>query len=523
MTRRLSVWLAGAAVLAAVLVLVGCAVSTSVVPVAAAKHPAYTAGTACDASGCHDTYKHKAPYTGECQNCHTLGTWKPAAYAHQDTTFDNGMHPLVGCAMCHTEGEALPSGGCLTCHDAPHGGSKTCTSCHTTTAWGMRKPLPAKHVSRLGGHSKLVCFDCHTTKTPVSPRTCVDCHGTNHSGQRACQDCHDPSTGWQPKPGWSHDRFFKIVGQHAKLECTQCHTGGRFAGTPKVCVGCHGKQHGGLTDCASCHTPSASAGFKYTTFKHASTGFPLTGKHTKVGCMGSDGVQCHYNGRFAQVRGNGSHRCVDCHGTQHGGLIDCASCHTTAGFSSATFRHQTVFPLVGNHTVPPRVCSDCHVSGEFVGLNTACASCHAGPHGVQYTDCAVCHTPADTTLKFKAINRPYPAHPVPLGTGLNEHGTMACTLCHRTPDLSVQKACVDCHSATIPHVGPTGCARCHVPTQWSDMRDFTHPQINGFGVTGPHHYLDFGPYPAGCIGCHPGTATTPDFTSYSCTAAGCHQ
>ena len=26
-----------------------------------------------------------------------LEKWKPAKYSHIDTSFDNGMHPLIGC------------------------------------------------------------------------------------------------------------------------------------------------------------------------------------------------------------------------------------------------------------------------------------------------------------------------------------------------------------------------------------------------------------------------------------------
>jgi hypothetical protein len=64
---------------------------------------------------------------------------------------------------------------------------------------------------------------------------------------------------------------------------------------------------------------------------------------------------------------------------------------------------------------------------------------------------------------------------------------------------------------------------CHQPTAWADAH-FTHPIIPNFDNTAPsgHDYTDFGGYPTGCAECHTNGAT-PDFTTYSCTAAGCHQ
>lgn len=565
MARKLTVWIGGLALLLAVAGLVGCAVSTSVLP-SVSKHPGYTAGTACDATGCHDTYKHQEPYLGPCQDCHTLERWKPAVYSHKDTSFDNGMHTIIGCAMCHTEGEPLPSAKCTACHDpAPHAGSTTCVDCHTTTAWGLRKPLPDNHVSLLGGHKKLECFDCHTAK-PVKdkPRACVDCHGTNHGGLRNCQDCHAPATGWEPKDGWSHDPFFKITGQHKKLDCTQCHTNGRFAGTPKVCVGCHGKKHGGLTNCASCHT---TAGFKPSTFRHSSV-FALTGRHAKLDC-----TKCHTTrGAYARVVGGGSHRCVDCHGSRHGGLTNCANCHTTAGFENATFKHATVFPLTGRHA--ELACSKCHTGGEFVVKGTHCVDCHGVQHG-GLRDCADCHTTAgfsnahfthprsfpltgahdgpscgachETALKFLPAPNP---NCVTCHAGVSPHGagvtqckdchtpttwsnvsvtvhpyhTMGtpprpCATCHPGNDFSAPVPCSNCHTA--PHVVPTNCRSCHVPSgPWSAV-NFSHQQIDGFGQTNVHASTDFGPYPAGCANCHT-TGTIPNFGTYSCTAAGCH-
>jgi hypothetical protein len=521
--RRLAVWLIGSALLATVVFLVGCAVSTTVTPIVAAKHVAFPAGQACDASGCHTpqyfhpTFTHKEPYLGPCQTCHNLVDWKQVTYKHKDATFDNGMHPLIGCAMCHTEGQPLPTGGCGTCHDAPHGGWTSCGSCHTTVAWRLFKPLPANHLSLAGGHSKLVCTDCHkTAKEPAVPRQCVDCHGTNHGGLRNCQDCHNPARGWKPNPNFNHSSFFKLVGFHRTLECGQCHKNGKFAGTPRVCVGCHGKQHGGLTDCASCHNTTA---FIPSTFEHSSV-FALTGQHAKLDCS-----RCHPKDQFARVIGGGSHRCVACHGTQHGGLSDCARCHTTAGFERTTFKHSSVFPLIGQHAVlaAQEKCFKCHPDNRFaVVAGTHCVDCHGAdsPHGAGITQCQTCHTP----FGFNLVITPFAGHPIPLA---GHHAGPSCTDCHTSLVFSnPTRACSACHVSgpavvVIPHVGPTDCLSCHWPTTWSDTH-FTHPVIQNFdpSLPSPHDSTAFGPYPAGCANCHPGTGGNPDFTSFSC--AECH-
>jgi hypothetical protein len=82
--------------------------------------------------------------------------------------------------------------------------------------------------------------------------------------------------------------------------------------------------------------------------------------------------------------------------------------------------------------------------------------------------------------------------------------------------------CQGCHLADLPHVGPTACGDCHTPLGWSNLSNFTHP-APPFVVTLPlaHNWTDFGSYPGGCIGCHPGVdATHPNFPSYSCST--CH-
>src|SRR5581483_11747919 len=54
-----------------------------------------------------------------------------------------------------------------------------------------------------------------------------------------CDSCHTTAT-WQ---GAKFDHAvvtkFALTGAHATVACSSCHVGGRFAGTPQVCSGCH--------------------------------------------------------------------------------------------------------------------------------------------------------------------------------------------------------------------------------------------------------------------------------------------
>jgi len=521
--RRLAVWLVGSALIAASSWLVGCAVTATLAPVVPVTHPSYTPGTACDAANCHDQYRHKEPYTGPCETCHNLVNWKQVKYKHKDGSFDQGMHPIVGCATCHTEGEALPSPACSACHDAPHKGLQTCQTCHNPLAWHFFNALPEGHVPLNGGHSKLVCLDCHTAKTtPVPARTCVNCHGTNHGGLTQCYKCHTPAGNWKPKPGWDHSDFFKLIGKHLALynagKCASCHADDRFAGTPRVCVGCHGPHHGGLTNCAACHTPTRSS-FKPATFRHSSV-FALTGAHAKLKC-----TTCHPKKVFASAHAfgrtiNHAHpTCGQCHLPHHGGLTQCGDCHTTAGFSHTTFKHSTVFVLIGAHKTlyDNGHCSACHPGNQYaVAPGTHCVDCHGSdsPHGssVDHFNCSDCHTPAGANGFHSLL--PFNDHPV----ALNAHHAANCGDCHISLHFDATlRPCVDCHAADVPHVGPSNCISCHTPTVWFDTH-FIHPVIQGYPNTSPPHTsLDFGPYPSGCEGCHPG----PDFTSHTCTT--CHQ
>jgi hypothetical protein len=455
----------------AALALAGCTALAASVPMP--KHSPYPKSQTC--AECHAKDKtHLPPYTGACDKCHGLTSWKTVIYSHAGDDFNQGRHGTLGCSRCHTEGSPPPSPKCGSCHIPPHGGWTNCVACHVPLTWLIRRPVPTKHLSLAGGHSNLVCFDCHKqAKTPSTPRTCVSCHGTKHGGLTNCAQCHDPKNGWKPG-SFNHDVFFHITGRHTRLTCTQCHPRGRFAGTPAYCSGCHGSKHGGLTKCARCHTTSR---FRPSTFRH-STVFRLSpGPHARLRCS-----RCHYRLQYAKVKGR---TCVACHGRVHG-FTTCTPCHSSTGVVIRV-DHDRFFPLTGRHAA--LACVTCHGSPFKRSLGTHCVDCHGVKHGNQ-TLCGSCHTTSAFT-PAKAITHP---SPINLGT---QHRTRACTLCHPTLTFNAAtRPCRDCHTA--PHVGPTDCLRCHRPTVWSEVH-FTHP-----GLANGH-----GPADGLCTDCHAGG----DFTN----------
>ncbi len=448
----------------------------------------------CKAVG-HD-FKHRVPYTGSCESCHSTVSWQDLHYRHLDADFNRSLHAVVGCSRCHTEGQLSPSPACQSCHAkrSPHkSGPIACGGCHSVVAWVLLRPLPVGHLSLAGGHERLSCLDCHkVARAAGAPaRRCVDCHGTHHGGLTSCERCHEPGRGWKPLPGFDHAAFFPLVGRHRAVACASCHPANRFAGTPRSCSGCHTVVHIGLTKCEQCHTP---AGFVPSTFNHSAS-FKITGRHGALTCS-----RCHLNGRYDGT----PTRCVGCHGTKHGRLTACEKCHTTSGFRPSTFVHSSVFTLQGAHA--KLACTKCHPNYKYAsnigGGGTACADCHGGPHGPGYTSCSSCHS-TTAWLPTKAITHPgY----IQLGT---EHQARSCRLCHPTLVFSAPtRPCETsgCHAATIPHVGPTDCLRCHRPTRWAELH-FTHPELTMHQGTNLNQQ---------CLWCHPGR----DYTKFDCKT--CH-
>jgi nitrate/TMAO reductase-like tetraheme cytochrome c subunit len=288
----------------------------------------------CAAKGCHPLSSIKDPLTWDamsfshkqhagheilCIDCHSQ-------VVHRSVPGRPFLDPktMAFCLRCH-DGKKAPS-GCETCHRAPHVARGRCTDCHQLASWKSTFKHP---VTLAKPHQALACEKCHTMATATAmgfPDGCVACHADRHKNNTTlCAKCHR-TTAWRPST-------FK----HPGTGCTDCHK----------------RPHADRGPCLRCHTTSSWA-------NHFAHPIPLGGVHASFPCE-----RCHVNGLSAPGKG-----CSSCHGSQHGGLTNCASCHTTSSWIPSTFHH----PAAGDHSASSFACSACHPNG-FASYN---CTCHGG-------------------------------------------------------------------------------------------------------------------------------------------------
>lgn len=402
----------------------------------------------------------------ECSDCHPEHNGAEAPLTVMDTA--NFPHDAVGYSLeghaNHAEGSAFT---CADCHqgDITRFDVVECETCHQdldagftqfhTAAFGLAclgchdgidtygaDFDHALYFPLEGEHNSEACGGCHEnarTKADFqrAPRECFECHKDDdeHNGEfgQDCAVCHTP-VDWE-KATFDHALSgFPLEGEHAEVECENCHRDDVYAGTPAECYACHeqdDEHHGEFgTDCAACHTP---VDWEQVSFDHAQSNFPLEGEHAEVECE-----KCHRDDVYAGT----PTECYACHeqDDEHNGEFgsDCAACHTPVDWEGATFDHSlSAFPLTGAHINVE--CTDCHQGGIYAGTPQECLSCHEEPAyhaGAFGTQCADCHsTSAWSPAEY---NQP---HTFPLNHG--ESGRVSCDTCH--PDNFNTYTCYGCH------------------------------------------------------------------------------
>lgn len=454
------------------------------------------------------------------------------------------------------------------------------------------------------------CTSCHPAGGQLSQGTCLSCHvelqvkagkglhGLIPDDKRDCESCHREHQGadahlidWGAggEKGFNHQRTgWTLKGAHAKEKCVACHEKRRIVrqsvlnllekrpatrlGLSTGCPDCHFDEHRGQlqADCDYCHTEKEWK--PAPKFGHASTAYPLQGKHKQVKCGA-----CHPQGSDPEAHGFPApksetylrmapveHRtCLDCHKDVHEGRfgLRCQSCHTVAGWSllrtvtkEREFHERTKFPLRGAHHDVD--CVACH--GPFPGQKATfkglafetCAACHADAHVGQFTavggklpDCSACHSelgfsPPQYGLKEHAQTR-YPLE--------GAHQVVPCGACHEQSTAvreKVSKAllvslkrkkreaffssavfdyskpldrCESCHDDV--HEGQfkdTTCDTCHQFSSFLTVR-FDHQKDSRFPLKGAHQKV-------ACDKCH--LATQPKgpvrFKLLEVACRGCH-
>jgi len=542
------------------------------------------------------------------------------------TTFDHRRagwalaqkHAEATCEDCHTDQFQVPGvkdlsvrktgqgytgldTTCTNCHEDIHRGAlrRTCTACHDAGSWtvtpGFNHDTTAYALT--DKHAEVKCDKCHLDArlsprsdgkghlvpvySPVPFASCADCHADPHNGGLGpkCADCHS-TRGFAviDKTRFDHDRTaYPLRGRHVTTACASCHKDFSTPAQKKpvfaACTDCHQDAHNGTAtlagkpvDCASCHSVNGFATSTYTTASHASTSYPLEGKHLTVKC-----ALCHTRSTAtAAAKTLGSARvlirptfarCLDCHTDDHGGQLkasasqgECTGCHRVTGWTPSTFdsaaHARTKLPLDGRHQEVD--CVACHGVGRpglppitasaalgkakfrFQLAEIDCAACHLDPHAgrfasggarAQAAGCPTCHTtrlfrPSTTTVSAHAL------FDFPLE---GAHRATACSACHeelkrvaaKQPESSLllggahfgalqfeaTRECADCHKT--PHGDQFaawdargGCAACHTADAFVPAAEFNHDTDASFPLKGAHETVP-------CAQCHVRDAAAP--------------
>lgn len=343
----------------------------------------------------------------ECRNCHPehqgaeapLTVMQGGEFPHELLGFSLSGHRLTvqgepfTCGDCHHDDiSTFASDACDACHrqmDAVFAQAHllsfgtACLDCHDgVDVFGERFSHNVSRFRLTGGHQEVECVLCHVDVRnlddfKVAPQECYACHRTDDPHElrfgEECGECHTPD-GWEGATFDHNLSAFKLVGEHAGVNCEECHQNNVFQGTPTECYACHRQddEHGGRfgTDCAACHNPFD---WEDAAFDHNLSDFPLDGAHVNVLCE-----DCHASDQFSGL----STQCVACHEDPvfHAGALgaNCQECHNTSVWVPAQFNV--------SHPEP-------RVDEEGTGINhgrTTCRTCH--PSTVREFTCLECHS-----------------------------------------------------------------------------------------------------------------------------------
>ena len=342
------------------------------------QRPFEYANTPTDCGTCHArTFEQTtnpshvaAGFSRRCEDCHRLTAmdWRTSAFNH--ATFPlRGAHTRLLCAQCHGSGFRGTARECVGCHradydrttDPNHVRSRyplQCDSCHQESAWrpatGIDHALTAFPLT--GAHERVECARCHVgNRFAGTPKDCYSCHQSDqarvqnpsHSAfPRECEACHGTSA-WRPASFDHNQSRFPLTGAHRGVGCERCHGGGRYAGTPRDCNGCHADDYG--------RTGNPN---------HASSGFPRTCQD----CHSTNAwrpANFNHDGAFFPIN-SGKHRgkwssCGDCHvNSGNFRVFECIRCHEHSNKREVDDKHRGV----SGYSYTSAACYRCHPQGR---------------------------------------------------------------------------------------------------------------------------------------------------------------
>ena len=231
----------------------------------------------------HDTHNGEfaARDDGECVLCHDEHGFAPTLFGvelHATTGFAlDGRHVAVPCSGCH--GDAHPrvdlrvtKQACADCHANPHGDQFTaemrdggCAHCHSALGWHAPN-IDHSTWPLTGSHALAACSACHNPNEADRlagrgasyrgvPRDCEGCHADVHLGQfrlseplRDCTHCHGTTSFKLPRFDHVQLAGYPLEGEHAALECAQCHAPATLRNGAQAV-----RYRLGYRRCADCH------------------------------------------------------------------------------------------------------------------------------------------------------------------------------------------------------------------------------------------------------------------------------
>jgi nitrate/TMAO reductase-like tetraheme cytochrome c subunit len=561
------------------------------------------AGAPVSAAQRETTRSPHGPLAVPCENCHTAAGWRPIRavpeFDHNKTKYPlRGLHEKVPCSQCHAKPVFTDVGkNCQDCHADIHQRKMgtNCAQCHTVQGWQVSVKQINDHQNRfplLGAHAAVQCEDCHKSAAVGQfqglSTACASCHlvdfqkttNPNHvSAQFAttCESCHSFDS-WLGAKFDHNATGFPLTNGHANVACASCHINNNYnlQIAPTDCGNsqCHlttwqktnNPVHSSagpvfaVANCANCHT---TKGWDSANFDHTSTGFLLTNGHANVPC-----ASCHVNNNYNLTIAPTDCGNSGCHLTKwqqttnpvHStsgptfAAANCATCHTTKGWDSASFDHSvTGFTLTGTHASPsPTPCASCHVNNNYALNSTDCMGCHLSAWNSTPTfggnvpnhitagfpstasACATCHPItkwADGKFDHNAFGFPLTNSHALVANGGKVPG---CTSCHINGNYSLNTAATDCgnsgchlttwqttnnpaHPTAGAPFAAANCSTCHNTIAWTTAI-FDH-SVTGWALTGSHQLTPAGKVVA-CTDCHVGNNYT--FTAANTDCYGCH-
>ncbi len=233
-----------------------------------------------------------------CVTCHWgVGGTVDVDAAHVGAIADPTRGDFEACVACHHDmPDIFPGDRLQTPHnDIVHGHEVDmhCSDCHTGVSHGIDL-MSGKLICPMD-----VCLDCHLEIGLESEfENCAVCHTGPHDVTMQCEVCHQSTRVWEETAFADHP--VELVGQHAALDCFDCHPRPEFMGLQYACSNCHERVHDfGDDDCAKCHTPADEWGTCVQTGMHP---FPIDHGDTRCDC-----TKCHHGGDTS------SYQCDICH------------------------------------------------------------------------------------------------------------------------------------------------------------------------------------------------------------------